>query len=189
MLSQFPFNSENNESVCDVIMQGNGNCLILWAVIKLQELLNCYILLHQFYASKGIIHQTTCVEFPQQNGRVERKHQHLLYVGRVLLFHFKLPKAFWSYAISHATFIINRVPTPVLQNGSPYQLLHSHTPDLTALRVFGCLCFASTLHSHRSKLDPRASKCLFLGYKAGVKGYVWWTLAIKRYSERNLNVL
>lgn len=70
-------------------------------------------LLHQFYASKGVIHQTTCVESPQQNGRVERNHRHLLNVGRALLFHSKLLKTFWSYAISHATFIINRVPTPV----------------------------------------------------------------------------
>lgn len=30
-------------------------------------------LLPQLYASKGIIHQTSCVETPQRNGRVERK--------------------------------------------------------------------------------------------------------------------
>ena len=30
-----------------------------------------------FFASKGIIHQTTCIETPEQNDIVERKHQHL----------------------------------------------------------------------------------------------------------------
>jgi hypothetical protein len=77
-------------------------------------------LIPSFYATKGIIHQTSCVENPQQNGRVERKHQHLLNVGRSLLFQSKLPKKFWSYALVHTTFIINRVITPLLlKSGTP----------------------------------------------------------------------
>jgi hypothetical protein len=132
-----------------------------------------------FYASKGIIHHTSCVETLQQNGRVERKHQHILNVGRALLFQSKLPKHFWSYALLHATFLINRVSTPLLQNKSPYKVLHNHVPDLSQFKVFGSLCFASTLSCHRSKLDPRARKSIFLGFTPGMKGYVLYDLHFK----------
>jgi hypothetical protein len=81
-------------------------------------------MLSSFYSSHGIVHQRSCVETPQQNGRVERKHQHILNVGRVLLYQFKLPPSYWSYALQHAVFLINRVPTPILQNQSPYFVLH-----------------------------------------------------------------
>ena len=84
----------------------------------------------------------------------------------------KLPKQFWSYAILHATYIINTVPSTLLKNKSPYLLLYNHAPNLHDLKVFGSLCYASTLQSHRTKLAPRARKCIFLGYKHGVKGVV-----------------
>jgi len=80
-------------------------------------------LLHDFYSSRGIVHQKSCVETPQQNGRVERKHQHILNVRRALLFHSKLPPSFWSYGILHVVFLINHVPTPILHNESPYHIL------------------------------------------------------------------
>ena len=47
-----------------------------------------------FYASKGIIHQLSCVETPLQNAVVEREHQHLLNVARTLRFQAYLPLKF-----------------------------------------------------------------------------------------------
>jgi len=143
--------------------------------------------LQQFYSLKGILHKKPCVETPQQNGRVERKHQHILNVGRALLFQSKLPKFFWSYALVHATYIINRISSSILKDKSPHQLLFNQNPDFDSFKVFGSLCFASTLCSHRTKLASRARKSVFLGYKTGVKGLILFDLHTRQiFISRNV---
>jgi transposase InsO family protein len=61
-------------------------------------------LMQEFYAEKGILHQRSYVYTPQQNGRIEIRHQHILNISRALMFQSKLPKKLWSYAVLHAVF-------------------------------------------------------------------------------------
>lgn len=61
-----------------------------------------------FYLKQGIHHRTSCVEPPQQNGIVERKHQHFLGVTHALRFQSHLPNILWGVVLSHATFFISR---------------------------------------------------------------------------------
>jgi hypothetical protein len=74
---------------------------------------------------------------------------------------------------------MNRVPIPKLNNQIPYTLLYKTDPDINQLKVFGSIAFASTLQGHRTKLDLRARKCVFLGYKPGVKGVILYDLLDK----------
>ena len=119
-----------------------------------------------------IVHQTTCIETPQQNGFVERKHQHLLNVTRSLLFQSNLPTVFWSYALVHFVVLINCMSSPFLNNHTPYEKLHGSIYDIESLRVFECLCFSSTVVVNRKKLDPRAVTSVFLGFKPNTKLFI-----------------
>ncbi|CAN1266026.1 Retrovirus-related Pol polyprotein from transposon TNT 1-94 [Linum perenne] len=130
----------------------------------------------EFYSSKGIIHQTSCVYTSQQNGRVERKHQHVLAVTRALLIQSSLPISFWGYAVLHSVHLINRLPTPVLQGKTPFDILMNTETTYQHLRVFGCLAYASTLVHNRTKLDHRANPCVFLGFPANTKGFLLYNL-------------
>ena len=124
-----------------------------------------------FFASNGIVHQHSCFYTPQQNSVVERKHQHLLSIARALQFQSNLPIPFWGECVLIDAYLINRLPSPLLNNRTPFELLFHKPRSYDHLRVFGCECFASTIANTRSKFDPRSRRCVVIGYPLNVKGY------------------
>ena len=85
--------------------------------------------------------------------------------------HMHVPRTFWSHGVLYAAYLINRLPSWVLHFKSPLEVLQKQPPNLSHLRVFGCTCFVHIQTSHRDKLDPRAIKCVFLGYSTTQRGY------------------
>ncbi|OMO86373.1 Integrase, catalytic core [Corchorus capsularis] len=133
-----------------------------------------------FYQSQGILHQTSCIKTPQQNSVVERKHQHILNVARSLRFQANLPIEFWGECVLHAVFLINRIPTPILGNVSPFEKFFNEPPNIQTLRVFGSLVFASNHSNIKNKFDSRCIKSIFLGFVPGVKGYKLYDLHLNK---------
>ncbi|CAH9096007.1 unnamed protein product, partial [Cuscuta epithymum] len=142
--------------------------------------------LSEYYARYGIILETSCTDTPQQNGVVERKHRHILEVARALRFQSGLPIDFWGECILTAVYIINRLPSPVILNKSPHEILFGKEPYYEHLRVFGCLVYAHD-NKHKDKFSERGSPCVFLGYPYGQKAYRVFDLHKQNiYSSRDV---
>lgn len=134
----------------------------------------------EYFGDLGILHQTSCVERPQQNGRVERKHRNVLEMARALRFQAGLPLHYWGDCVLTAAYIINRLPTPVLGNISPYEKLHNKKPSYEHMRAFGCLALAYNPAITKDKFSPRGIPCVFLGYSLTQKGYRLLNLTTKQ---------
>ncbi|KAL2939841.1 Retrovirus-related Pol polyprotein from transposon RE1 [Bienertia sinuspersici] len=127
--------------------------------------------LKDYFRINGMIFETSCVGTPQQNGRVERKHQHILNVARALRFQGNLPIKFWGECVLAACHLINRTPTPLLDNKTPFEILFNKPPSYDYIKVFGCLCYAHIQKTKGDKFVSRSRKCVFLGYPFGKKGW------------------
>ena len=117
----------------------------------------------------------------------ERKNRHLLEVAHAMMFQMNIPKVFWGEAILTTSYLINRMPTHVLKYETPINTLkqcftasHHLFSSLTP-KVFGCTAFVH-IHGHNhSKFDPKAQKCIFLGYYPTQKGYKCYHPQLRKY--------
>lgn len=130
---------------------------------------------HEFQGylqQKGIISQRSCPYMPQQNGVAERKNRHLLDVTRTLLLQASVPSSFWVEALSTAVYLINRLPSQVLDFESPFFCLYNIPPSYYDLHIFGCVCFVHLPPLERHKLGAHSLQCAFIGYAPNQKGFL-----------------
>uniref|UniRef100_A0A803NJ32 Polyprotein n=1 Tax=Cannabis sativa TaxID=3483 RepID=A0A803NJ32_CANSA len=107
----------------------------------------------------------------EQNGLDERKHKHIVENGLTLLAQASMPLKFWDEAFRTVVYIHNRLPTAVLNNQSPIELLFNIKPDYTTFKTFGCQCFPNIRPYNKHKLQFKSSPCTFIGYSTNHKGF------------------
>jgi hypothetical protein len=103
----------------------------------------------------------------QQSANIEK----IVEVGLSLLAHADMPLKFWDEAFLTAVFLINRLPSRVIENDTPYQRLFGKTPDYTFLRTFDCAVWPNLRPYNSRKLEFWSKRCVFLGYSNLHKGF------------------
>lgn len=117
-----------------------------------------------FLKKEGIRHELTVPKNPEQYGVAERMNKTLMETVRSMLAYAKLPQKFWAEALSTALYLRNRSPTKSVKGMSPFEAWTGEKPKIDHLRIFGCTVYAHVPKDERKKLDPKAKKCILLGY-------------------------
>jgi hypothetical protein len=68
----------------------------------------------------------------------------------------------------------------VVDDKTPHELWTGKKSSLKHLRVFGCDAYVHVPKKNMSRLDNKDEKCIFMGYKDGVKGYNFGTQKLRR---------
>lgn len=107
----------------------------------------------------------------------EREHRHVIETSVTLLQTAQTPPKFWSLTCQTAIYLINRMHTPILSNKSPFEALYGAVPMIQHLRTFGCACYPLLRPYNTTKVQPKTTKCIFLGYASKYKRFICYAVS------------
>lgn len=125
----------------------------------------------KFLADSGIKHQTSTPYTPEQNGLAERMNRTLVERARCMLFDAKLPKTYWAEAVATAAHVVNRSPSRVLADLTPFEKWTGKKPNISHLKIFGSKAMVHVPKQKRLKWDRKSHELIFTGYCDNTKGY------------------
>nr|GFA45682.1 retrovirus-related Pol polyprotein from transposon TNT 1-94 [Tanacetum cinerariifolium] len=121
--------------------------------------------------SKGILHQTSVVRTPEQNGVVERWNRTLVEAARKMLSAAKVPLFFWAEAIATACFTQNRSLVIPRHEKTPYHIINDRKLSVKFFHIFGSLCYIVRDGENLDKIKEKGDACIFVGYSIQSRAY------------------
>jgi hypothetical protein len=82
-----------------------------------------------------------------------------------------LANYFWVEVVTTVVYIMNRTPTTAVHGMTPKEKFTGKKLVVSHFRVFSYIAYMHVIDEKRSKLDPKAEKCIFIGYYLEQKGY------------------
>nr|GEV53730.1 hypothetical protein [Tanacetum cinerariifolium] len=104
--------------------------------------------LHAYFASEGILHQTSVARTPKQNGVVERRHP-----------------------IATACFTQNRSLVIPRHKKTPYHIINDQKPSVKFFHIFDSLCYIVRDGENLDKMKEKGDACIFVRYSTQSRAY------------------
>lgn len=101
----------------------------------------------------------------------ERNNRYIMDMVINMLYCKKLPKSFLAEAVTCAIYILNRCLIKSVHDKTPQEVWSGQKPNLSHMRVLGCIAYSRWIDVLRKKLDDKADKCIFIGYNIETKGH------------------
>ncbi|GJE85703.1 hypothetical protein PsYK624_017820 [Phanerochaete sordida] len=96
--------------------------------------------LEDFCNEHGVQRQHTVLRNrPQQNGIAERFNRVLSEGITAMLSEAGLSASFWGETLSALVYVLNRCPTAALPDNTPFEAFCGRKPDVSHLRIWGCV--------------------------------------------------
>ena len=73
-----------------------------------------------------------------------------------------MPNHFWAEAVNTVAYIQNCY-TKAPKGKTLHEAFIGKKPYVSHFRMFGCECYVHVLDKERNKLQPKSTKCIFLG--------------------------
>ena len=125
--------------------------------------------LKKFCLWNGIEFSPALPHASQSAGLAEKANSTIMNHVRCLMFDAGLENTFWQHALFFAVFVRNRVISQrdrgngLKSQKTPFEQLVGVKPDLSKLRIFGCLCYCPMYQISTPKLDAVKVACTYLG--------------------------
>nr|GEZ69746.1 hypothetical protein [Tanacetum cinerariifolium] len=127
--------------------------------------------LHAYFASEGILHQTSVARTPEQNAVVKRRNRTLVEAARTMLSATKVPLFFWAEVIATTCFTQNRSLIIPQHEKTPYNIINDRKPSVKFFHIFSSLCYIVRDGENLDKMKEKGDACIFVGYSTQSRAY------------------
>lgn len=76
----------------------------------------------------------------------------------------KMSKEFSGEVIVYAVYLLKRCPTMSFEDITPQETWSGKKPNISHLKIFGCIAYASVSDERKIKLDDKSFKYIFIDY-------------------------